>query len=75
MKKRFKIIALISLVTLSTTAFTQGPPDPDPDPTGGNNDVGGTAPVGSGITILMVLGSMYASRKIYLITDQNTQSD
>lgn len=46
--------------------LAQDPPPP-PNPTGGNtgNPLGGGAPVGSGLAILLALGAGYGIRKIY----------
>jgi hypothetical protein len=63
-----KIIALLSLITTltiaSTTLLAQGPPDPPDDPTG-EGPVGGGAPIGSGIAILLTLGAAYGGHKVY----------
>lgn len=64
MKKRLRFILIITSVFIASIAFTQGPPDPDPDPTGGDNDIGGGAPLDGSTGFLLLLGSMYVSRKI-----------
>jgi hypothetical protein len=62
-------IGLITLLfaTLSITAFADSPPPPPGDPSqgGGNGPVGGGAPVGSGMLLLVALGSAYGGKKIY----------
>ena len=64
MKKSIKLISLILLVSISTLGIAQGPPDPDPDPSGnGDNGIGGNAPVENGISVLLILGAAYGTRK------------
>jgi hypothetical protein len=69
MKKNLAKIILISLFTfVGYVLMAQGGPPPPPgDPHGGNDDfpMGGGAPIGNGIGILLTLGAAYGSRKIY----------
>ena len=60
-----KNIILILFIILSTSVLAQvkDPGDPDGAPTG-ETPVGGGAPVGSGLAILLTLGSFYGSYKI-----------
>jgi hypothetical protein len=54
------------MILFSMTVLAQNPPPPPENPTGtgGNNlPVGGGAPVGSGIAILLALGAGYAASK------------
>ncbi|MDD4373041.1 MAG: hypothetical protein PHG67_03885 [Bacteroidales bacterium] len=64
-----KIIAKLSLITVLTIASTallaQGPPEPPEDPGEGGGPVGGNAPIGSGLAILLTLGAAYGGRKVY----------
>lgn len=64
-----KIIAQLSLVTVliltSTALLAQGPPPPPGDPNAGGGPVGGNAPIGSGLAILLTLGAAYGGRKVY----------
>jgi hypothetical protein len=64
------------IITLSLLAFffvapmfllAQTPPHPNGGggPGGGNTPVGGAAPIDGGLTIMMVLGAAYASKKIF----------
>lgn len=59
MKKSFKIIALIAFVLITSITFAQ-PPDPVEDPNVGGDELGGNAPIGTGIVTLLVLGGGYA---------------
>ncbi len=64
-----KIIAKLSLIALlsiaSTSLLAQGPPPPPGDPSSGGGPVGGNAPIGSGIALLLTLGAAYGGRKVY----------
>jgi len=64
-----KIIAKLSLIALlsiaSTSLLAQGPPEPPNDPNEGGGPVGGNAPIGSGIALLLTLGAAYGGRKVY----------
>jgi hypothetical protein len=64
----FKTLALMLLVTfIAVTSFAQNPPpNPPPDPSsfgGSNQPVGGGAPLGSGLVILVALGLGYGFKK------------
>jgi hypothetical protein len=67
MKKTFLKILLFSFLLISAQQLlAQGPPDPPSDPSaGGNEVVGGGAPIGNGLTLLLSLGALYAIRKFY----------
>jgi len=66
MKKILAQISLITVLILSSTALlAQGPPPPPEDPNAGGGPVGGNAPIGSGLAILLTLGAAYGGRKVY----------
>ncbi len=66
MKKIFiKLSFIIAFTIVSTALFAQGPPPPPVDPEDGGGPVGGSAPIGSGIAILLTLGAAYGGRKVY----------
>lgn len=62
-----KIILLTVFAAISSFAlFTQTPPPPPDNPSNGGNDpVGGGAPVGSGIVILITMSAGYGAKKMY----------
>jgi hypothetical protein len=60
-----KLSFIIAFTIASTTLLAQGPPDPPEDPGDGGGPVGGSAPIGSGIAILLTLGAAYGGRKVY----------
>ena len=51
----------------SFTAFAEmtGPKDPGGGPELGDPPLGGGAPVGSGVTVLVILGIAYGGKKVY----------
>jgi hypothetical protein len=63
MKRILLVISLLTLVYLSLPA--QVPPPPPPSPTGGGTygPVGGDAPIGNGIFILLASGLIYFVKK------------
>lgn len=67
MKKSFKIISLCLFLFIAVAGYAQGPPDPNPDPSGGSNDIGGSAPLSGGFLYLILFGGLYAGGKTYLI--------
>ena len=67
MKKYLKFIPLfitVILISITLNVYADGPPHPPPQ--GGDKPpVGGGAPIGSGLAILLVLGSGYGVKKFY----------
>ncbi len=67
MKKTIKIFVwgiLFSLVPMLTIGQQTSPADPNGTPEAGT-PLGGSAPVGSGIGILLALGAAYGGKKVY----------
>jgi len=66
MKKKLITIILAGflILPLLTIAQIKDPGDPDGNPEGGT-PVGGGAPIGNGIEILLALGAAYGGRKVY----------
>lgn len=75
MKKIISILIVIVFVSLSIGAIAQ-PPPPPADPTGGgsNPPVGGGAPIGSGISILIGLAGIYGGGK-YLYKNWKSEKE
>jgi hypothetical protein len=69
MKKAIKIALLTVFFITLTVAFNSviGQPMPGGDPSGGgtNPPVGGYAPIGSGLIILLAMGAGYGTKKVY----------
>jgi len=59
------LIFLMSTPLFVTNVFADAPPDPGGGPGTGDPPVGGGAPLGSGLIILLSLASGYGARKIY----------
>ncbi len=60
-----KLSLILAFTIVSTALLAQGPPNPPENPGNGGGPVGGPAPIGSGIAILLSLGAAYGGRKIY----------
>jgi hypothetical protein len=69
MKKAIKIVLLtvffITLTVALNSLMAQPMPGGDPSSGGGNPPVGGYAPIGSGLIILLSLAAGYGSKKIF----------
>ena len=61
------ILITINLITINLSAQTPPPPNGGENPTdpgSGNTPVGGGAPVGSGVVILIAIGAAYGIKKM-----------
>ena len=69
MKKAIKIVLLtvffITFTVSLNSVLSQPMPGGDPSGGGDNPPVGGYAPIGSGLIILLALGAGYGSKKVY----------
>ncbi len=69
MKKAIRIVLLTVFFITFTVALNIliGQPMPGGDPSGGgtNPPVGGYAPIGSGLIILLAMGAGYGTKKLY----------
>ena len=68
MKKILIALIFATVITLAGNALlAQGVPPPPPSGHGTNTNqpAGGGAPIGSGVGILLALGSAYGARKVY----------
>lgn len=61
-----KLISLVGMILLSIGVFAQNPPHPNGGnaPGSENTPVGGGAPIDGGLTILIILGAAYGSKKV-----------
>jgi len=68
MKKLKYFLALI-ICFLTVSGFSQmlGPEDPGSGPEAGDDPIGGSAPIGSGIVILLSLGAAYGGKKLFYL--------
>jgi len=71
MKKAIKIVLLtvffLTLTVALNVLMAQPMPGGDPSSSGTNAPVGGYAPIGSGLVILLALGAAYGTKKLYEI--------
>jgi hypothetical protein len=58
------ILIVFLIIGFSSDSIAQ-PPDPPEDPQSGGEVVGGGAPIGSGLGILLALGAAYGGKKVY----------
>lgn len=68
MKKTFiKFSVTVVLILLSYGLFAQNPPHPNGGnaPGSGNTPVGGGAPIDGGLSIMILMGVAYGSKKIF----------
>ncbi len=67
LKNILKTIAILLFVSTVYTVSAQPPPPPSGDNTSGpgGNNLGGNAPIGGGLFILLGLGAVYGGRKLY----------
>lgn len=68
MKKALKLLLIAgTFMVLPLVMTAQVPPHPNGGggPGGGNTPVGGGAPIDGGLTIMLLMGAAYGSKKIY----------
>lgn len=63
--KKVIFTAAFLMIGVMTLLSQDPPPPPDNPSNGGNGPVGGGAPIGSGIAILLALGAGYGAKKVY----------
>ena len=76
MKKKIQYvaaIALLALLTFSTSVMAQPDPGGGGDPGGGTPPVGGGAPIGSGVYILIALALAYGISRWYAMKAKTVQ--
>lgn len=65
MKKFMSLLSILGFLLLSINLYGQaGPPDPPGDPGTGGGPVGSSAPIGSGLGIMLSLGAIYGAKKV-----------
>jgi len=71
MKKVIRTIIIVALIAAPLFILAQNPPHPNggSGPGTGNTPVGGGAPIDGGITIMMLLGAAYGSKKLLIKKD------
>lgn len=75
--KHIRTILFVAIITVSYSSFAQ-PPDPPGGASGStrtdDNRNGGRAPIGSGLLILLGLGSIYGGYKGYQLYQKKKKS-
>lgn len=60
------LVIFVSLIIVPViTASAAVPPPPPPGPGTGETPIGGAAPVGSGLVLLLSMGAAYGAKKVY----------
>ena len=67
--RTFIVLCFLTLLPIITTAQVMGPSDPGSAPQG--QPIGGGAPLGSGMFILLGLSAVYGGNKVYQIKDKD----
>jgi hypothetical protein len=68
MKKRIITLSAVILLALAPAATIFAQPNPGQNSDGGGvggGPIGGNAPIGSGMVVLLALGAAYAGKKAY----------
>ncbi len=73
MKKIRFIILPMLLFAFTYLSFASDPPDPGGSPQADNPPIGGDAPIGGGLFILIGLGAAYGGRKIYKLGEKDLE--
>ncbi len=75
LKNIIKAFAILLFVSAAYTVSAQGPPPPPSGSEGSGgtsgNQLGGNAPIGGGLFILLGLGAAYGGRKLYQIQKES----
>ena len=71
MKKAIRTFIMAALIAAPVFIMAQNPPHPNggSGPGTGNTPVGGGAPIDGGLTIMLLLGVAYGSKKIFIKKD------
>jgi hypothetical protein len=67
MKKAILNLILVGLLIIVPVIITSAssPPPPPPGPGTGEEPIGGAAPIGSGLVLLISMGAAYGAKKVY----------
>ncbi|MCF8370123.1 MAG: hypothetical protein K9H64_00785 [Bacteroidales bacterium] len=68
-----RTLLLVTLLGIAAGAFAQPtPPNENANPEGTNDPIGGGAPIGSGLELMLLLGGAYIGKKWYSTTKEKT---
>jgi len=67
MKKAILNLILVGLLIIVPVIIVSAssPPPPPPGPGTGEDPIGGAAPIGSGLVLLISMGAAYGAKKVY----------
>lgn len=63
--KLLRIVIILFMFILPAHLLADEPPDPGGGPGSGDLPVGGGAPVGEGVSLLIILSAGYLSKKVF----------
>jgi hypothetical protein len=72
-KNNLKLLIFGLLLIVGQQLLAQGPPNPPGDPALQGPPVGGSAPIGGGLELLLVMGLAYGSKKTYKLWKKNSE--
>jgi hypothetical protein len=76
MKKNILKLLLFSILLIAgQQLLAQGPPNPPEDPSTGGAPVGGTAPIGGGTELLILMALGYGTKKSYKLKMKKRELD
>jgi hypothetical protein len=73
MIQKLTVFLIMAMLSVSPVLIAQDPPPPPGNhgETGNQSPPGGGVPIGSGIALLLALGTAYGARKIYQMKKQD----
>mgnify|MGYP000126712016 CR=1 FL=1 len=67
-------LTIAFFLSISINALAQAPPPPPPSgDNNSGNQLGGNAPIGGGLFILLALGAAYGGRKLYQLRKESLE--
>ena len=73
--KKILILSIVLMIS-AISLLAQAPPNPPDDPSnGGNEPVGGGAPIGSGLVLLISLAAGYGGKKVFDAREQQSSKN
>ncbi len=72
MKKLKSTIIVLALLALPFVTLASDPPDPGGNPQS-EPPLGGGAPIGRGLFVLLGLGAIYGARKVYIMKKEDLE--
>jgi len=74
LKSTILVLTIAFFLSMSFTAIAQPPPPPDGGSSNNSgNQLGGNAPIGGGLFILLGLGAAYGGRKLYQLRKESLE--